>query len=329
MSEKSRTRLLLICNDPDLTDLFKAYFDASGYEIRVVQTAEAGLHAAYQFKPALAMLSPDSAYEDPLSLLAEFRAKPRTMHLPLIILAGRSQRHLQNVALSSGADDFMAEPFDYDILALRIRNLLQRRQREGLVDSRSGLPTGPLLEERIARLESEKVWARIDLMIADFDAFQDVYGFIAADDVINFAGDVICEIVDHAGTADDFVGHIGGTHFVAITTETIGQQLATQITEAFRERVQQFYSFIEVDQGYIRAHNGFGDLEPRNLMTFSIAVTTGEPGQHDETAAEDSTRIRTQVDTEKKEDFEAKEGDTGSDTGFASDDMPADSPFSW
>jgi len=43
-------------------------------------------------------------------------------------------------------------------------------------------------------------------------------GFVAGDDVMRFAAMMIGEVVDEAGTRNDFIGHAGGDNFIVITT---------------------------------------------------------------------------------------------------------------
>lgn len=53
----------------------------------------------------------------------------RTSHIPLILLTARSAKEHKLEGLESGADDYITKPFDFDILGLRIKRLLQLRQK--------------------------------------------------------------------------------------------------------------------------------------------------------------------------------------------------------
>jgi len=53
----------------------------------------------------------------------------RTSHIPLILLTARSAEEQKLEGLESGADDYITKPFNFDILSLRIKKLLQLRQK--------------------------------------------------------------------------------------------------------------------------------------------------------------------------------------------------------
>ena len=61
-----------------------------------------------------------------LSTLREIRATPRTADIPVLMMTARSDTGGAVAALADGADDHVAKPFDFDVLAARIDRLLAR-----------------------------------------------------------------------------------------------------------------------------------------------------------------------------------------------------------
>ena len=109
--------------------------------------------------------------------------------------------------LELGADDYVTKPFDVEELQLRIISCIRRATRTSLQEARTGLPTGPLVDdERQSRQAQGVNHAEIRLGIDGFDAYRDVYGFIAADEAFGFAGQCIHEVISHHGTEEDFIG---------------------------------------------------------------------------------------------------------------------------
>lgn len=64
-----------------------------------------------------------------LRVLQEIRGAPATADLPVIMLTARSDPAAAVQALAGGADDHVAKPFDFDVLAARIERVLARHRR--------------------------------------------------------------------------------------------------------------------------------------------------------------------------------------------------------
>jgi two-component system, OmpR family, response regulator len=64
-----------------------------------------------------------------MHVLREIRGSRDTFDLPVIMLTGRSDPSAAVEALAAGADDHLAKPFDFDVLAARIARVLSRSRR--------------------------------------------------------------------------------------------------------------------------------------------------------------------------------------------------------
>lgn len=64
-----------------------------------------------------------------VQVLRELRSNRDTIDLPVIMLTGRSDPAAAVEALAAGADDHVAKPFDFDVLAARIARTLARARR--------------------------------------------------------------------------------------------------------------------------------------------------------------------------------------------------------
>ncbi|MBO9713945.1 response regulator [Sphingomonas sp.] len=64
-----------------------------------------------------------------LHVLSEIRAAPDTADLPVIMITGRSDPASAVEALAAGADDYVAKPFEFEVLAARIERTLERAAR--------------------------------------------------------------------------------------------------------------------------------------------------------------------------------------------------------
>ena len=64
-----------------------------------------------------------------LQVLDEIRGSPQTADLPVIMITGRSDAGAAVDALAAGADDHVAKPFAFEVLAARIERVLARAGR--------------------------------------------------------------------------------------------------------------------------------------------------------------------------------------------------------
>ena len=277
-SEKSSGRLLIIEMDTRLVETLCQHFQVEGYEIHSAATCQEGISLAQTARPNLILLATRMPEMSGLDALRVLRDKPRTGHIPVMMLAGRQEMILQNKLLEEGAYDFIEKPLDLDILTLLVRNALRRAEREGLTEPRTGLPTGRLIQERTQVLEDELGWYRIDLTIADFNVFRDLYGFVTANEALRFAGNLIAQIVNEHGSSDDFVGHVTGSEdFVIVTTQAGGPDLSDALTKRVTQELESFYNFMERDQGYVEVEDGAGGKARKQLMSAKVTISQGKP----------------------------------------------------
>lgn len=91
-------------------------------------------------------------------VLNEIRGSRDTADLPVIMLTGRSDAGAAVDALSAGADDHLAKPFDFDVLSARIDRVIDRARR--IADLKRSNAT---LDARIAARAMELGETRVEL----------------------------------------------------------------------------------------------------------------------------------------------------------------------
>ncbi len=118
--------LLVIEDDAGIRDLLIA---ALGERFVVVFAADAGgaLHQLGAEQPDLVLLDLGLADMDGLLLLGKIR---QTSRVPIIVVSGRATQADRVLSLKCGGDDFIAKPFDLDLLDARIDAVLRRSRRQ-------------------------------------------------------------------------------------------------------------------------------------------------------------------------------------------------------
>lgn len=269
-----KARLLIVEDDVDISNMLRIYFSSLGYDVEVAVRGSEALEKTRHTMPHLIVLDIMLPDIDGYEVCRNLRTVTRTSHIPVIFLTQKDERSDRLQGLELGADDYITKPFDIEELKLRVQNAIARSERESLTDPQSGLPAGKLIEDQIRRIIRQKDWAFCDIRINHFDAFKDVYGFIAANDVLRATGMILGEEVDKMETPNDFIGHAGGDNFIIITTHEAAQNLKQMIKTRFAEEILAHYNFMDRQQGYIMAPDETGKLNQTPLMTLAVGIVS-------------------------------------------------------
>ena len=264
----SSKRILVIEDDFDVAEMLIIYFTSHQYEIFHADDGPAGVEMARTHFPNVILLDVMLPHMDGYEVCRRLRGASLTKYIPIIFLSQRDERADKVKGLELGADDYITKPFDIDELRLRVKGSIRRATRASLHEARTGLPTGPMVADEIARREdSAQGWHELRLGIYGFEAYGDVYGFIAADEAFGFAARCVQEIVSTDGTPDDFVGVVGN-HFVILTHCADPNALENRIKAHFEKGIRSFYHFTDADRGGVITERGTADERIVALMKF-------------------------------------------------------------
>lgn len=274
-----KARLLIVEDDFDISNMLRIYFAGQGYDVDVALRGSEALEKTRQVMPNLIVLDIMLPDIDGYEVCRNLRLNIRTSHIPVIFLTQRDERSDRLQGLELGADNYITKPFDIEELKLYVQNAIARSERESLTDPQTGLPAGRLIENRLRDIiRQRKGWTFIDVRINHFEPFKDVYGFIAANDVLRFAAMLIGEVMDELGTPNDFVGHAGGDNFIIIATEEGASAIRQRLKARFKEEVLSHYNFMDRQQGYILAPDENRKIQQTPLMTLAVGMVS--PSTH-------------------------------------------------
>ncbi len=119
------TKILVIDDEPSITNLVSAYLKPEGYEVFTAADGNAGLKAARTFKPDLIILDLMLPGMDGIELLSRLR---RESDVYVNMLTARTEETDKIVGLSVGADDYVTKPFSPRELVARVKAALRRLQ---------------------------------------------------------------------------------------------------------------------------------------------------------------------------------------------------------
>jgi diguanylate cyclase (GGDEF)-like protein len=268
----SKGRILIVEDDLDISSMLRIYFDSQGYETIVASRGEEGLEMCRRRLPNLVILDimlPDiNGYQ----VCRRLRENLRTSHIPIIFLTQKDERSDQIAGLELGADDYVTKPFDLQLLLLRVQRAIQRAGWLSLTSPVTGLPSSKLVEDQLRQIIRRRDWAILYVGINHLDDFNDVYGFVAGDDVLRFTAMLLTEVIDELGSGSDFIGHIGGDDFLIITAPDRAPQAKARLCQRFDDEVMTFYSFKDRERGHIEIVDGEGRTQRLSFMNLSVGL---------------------------------------------------------
>jgi PleD family two-component response regulator len=253
------------------------YFEAQGYKVITAASGKEALDKGRQQLPDLILLDVRLPDLDGFEVGKRLQDDLRTSRLPVIFVTERRERDDRIAGLKLGAIDYITKPFDVQELRLRVRNALRRASSQN--NAVTGLPGKKLTADRLSLLLERENWAAISVTITELDMFNEIYGFVARDDVLRAVALILTSIVDEIGSIDDFVGHPSESQFLIITTPAKANDLVRHVKERLGQAMAYFYPIHDRETGYVT----WGDEPLRrvkipfmNLITH-IAFSTDGP----------------------------------------------------
>ncbi|MDD3769064.1 response regulator transcription factor [Sulfuricurvum sp. IAE1] len=119
-----RAKILLLEDDPNLSESVGEYLEENGYEVVCVYDAQEAEDAMFEQKFDLLLLDVNVPGGDGFSLLKSSRADGNAT--PAIFITSRNAMSDLESGFESGGDDYLRKPFELKELLLRIKTILKR-----------------------------------------------------------------------------------------------------------------------------------------------------------------------------------------------------------
>lgn len=121
-----RTKILVVEDNQDVAGILADYFEAQGAEVDFATNGELGLSLALNGTFDVIILDLMLPKMDGLTVSNKLREQGCTT--PILMLTALDDKQDLLNGFASGADDYLAKPFDLDVLDVRVTALLKRQQ---------------------------------------------------------------------------------------------------------------------------------------------------------------------------------------------------------
>ncbi len=116
-------RILVVEDDPGIARAVCAQLRQWDYTVRAVEDFRRVMEEFSAFSPQLVLLDISLPFFNGYHWCTQIR---RVSHTPVIFLSSAAENMNIVMAMNMGADDFIAKPFDLDVLTAKVQALLRR-----------------------------------------------------------------------------------------------------------------------------------------------------------------------------------------------------------
>ena len=233
------------------------------------------MRRAVEMRPDLVLLDVMMPKMDGFEVAQRLRRDPRTASSSIIMLTAKALSSDKVLGLSSGADDYIIKPFDPIELLARVKTTLRRARDMRSLSPLTGLPGNIRIQDEIQRNIDEDIpFAVLYCDLDHFKAYNDHYGFVKGDRVIQATARILQEAVEEYARAEGFVGHVGGDDFVVVLPPDVADVAAARICERFDQEIEGFYDREDLKRGYVEVEDRQGKLQRFGLIAVSIGIAT-------------------------------------------------------
>ncbi|HYJ80705.1 MAG TPA: diguanylate cyclase [Longimicrobiaceae bacterium] len=254
-------RILVVDDLPDNVEILRARLTARGYLVLTASTGEEALHLVRSDPPQLVLCDVMMPGIDGHEVSRRIKQDDTLPFIPIILVTALSGPENVVEGLNTGADDYIAKPYNFGELEARVRAMLRvkglqdeldQKNRElevankrlrklsitdGLTELFNHRHVHQLLHDEFER--SHRSGEPVAVVMIDLDRFKqvnDTYGHPTGDVVLyETAG-----ILRATAREIDMVGRYGGEEFIAIlpnTGEAEGEQFAERVRRAVEEHL--------------------------------------------------------------------------------------------
>ena len=270
-------RILVIDDEPPIRDILKFQLEAAGFQVTCAETGEEGLQKVEQESPDLVLLDLMIPGVDGLEVCRRLKAAYGSRHIPVIMLTARGELDEKLQGLENGANDYVTKPFSMPELLMRVRNVLAWSQSQREANPLTGLPGNVSIERELtARIEGHAPFAFLYTDIDNFKAFNDYYGYAKGDEVIKATARILTNAVGEHGNESDFIGHVGGDDFVAMTTPDRVDDITRVVITEFDRTAARLFDPADLERGYLKIRKRSGEVMKIKSLGITLAVVTNE-----------------------------------------------------
>ena len=271
--------IYIIDDDESSIVIFRELFK-NDPEYKFISVKTEQIDIALKNIPSLIVINEDAIDRDVVELCKKIRKDEDNTITPVIVVSSKDQKEHRVKILQESVEYYIKKPVDEQYLYYTVKNLNRLLSSNRRVSPLTGLPGNVQIHAELKkRILKQEPFSVLYVDLDNFKAYNDVYGFLKGDEIIEFTAETIIKLVNSDKMENTFVGHIGGDDFVAIVPGTNCEKLCQSIIAHFDVNVKKFFTERDLEKGYIEVANRRGIIEQFPLTSVSIGVVTADIGR--------------------------------------------------
>ena len=271
--------IYIIDDDESSLPIFKELFKADK-EFKFIGVKTEQIDIALKNIPFLIIVNEDAIDRDIIELCQKIRKDEDNKITPIIVVSSNETREHKLNVLKESVEYYIKKPVDTDYLYYTVKNLNRLLNINRRISALTGLPGNVQIHAELKkRISKKEEFSVLYLDLDNFKAYNDVYGFLKGDEIIEFTAQTILKCIHQLFLEDSFIGHIGGDDFIAIVPTIHVDEVCQSIIATFDKEVEKFFTDEDLERGYIEVANRKGVMEQFPLTSISIGVVIAEKGR--------------------------------------------------
>ena len=271
--------IYIIDDDESSIVIFRELFK-NDPEYKFISVKTEQIDIALKNIPSLIVINEDAIDRDVVELCKKIRKDEDNTITPVIVVSSKDQKEHRVKILQESVEYYIKKPVDEQYLYYTVKNLNRLLSSNRRVSPLTGLPGNVQIHAELKkRILKQEPFSVLYVDLDNFKAYNDVYGFLKGDEIIEFTAQTVIKSVNSDKLENTFVGHIGGDDFVAIVPGINCEKICQSIIANFDANVKKFFTEIDAEKGYIEVANRRGIIEQFPLTSVSIGVVIADTGR--------------------------------------------------
>ncbi|MCF0124993.1 MAG: diguanylate cyclase [Clostridia bacterium] len=271
--------IYIIDDDDSSIMIFRELFKEDK-DVKFISVKSDEIDIALKSIPSLIIINEDAIDINVVELCRRIRKDEDNTITPLIVVSSDDAREHRIEILQESVELYIKKPVDEKYLYYTIKNINRLLTSNRRISPLTGLPGNVQIHAELKkRISRDEPFSVLYLDLDNFKAYNDVYGFLKGDEIIELTAETIINILQNEKLENTFVGHIGGDDFVAIIPGTECEKICQDMIVYFDKNIEKHFTKKDLENGYVEVENRKGIIEKTPLTSVSIAVVVADKGR--------------------------------------------------